>query len=79
MRLVMLLAALAVLLLPLEAVAYTAYGQQMMNKWAASDKCAAVALKKFPDHTPEDNARRDQEMQQCLSNGLLPPRSDLQH
>jgi hypothetical protein len=79
MRLIMLGAALVMLLLPESAVGYSLNGQQMMNRWVASDRCAAAAQKQFPDYTPESNLKRDKAMQQCLANGSLPPRGDLQH
>lgn len=79
MRFIMLGAVLALLLVPASAFAYTSNGQQMMNRWAASDRCAAAAQRQFPDYTPEANAKRDQAMQQCLANSFAPPRGDLQH
>jgi hypothetical protein len=79
MRWIMLGVALAALLLPEKAVAYSLNGQQMMNRWAASDRCAAAAQRQFPDYTPEANAKRDQAMQQCLADNFAPPRGELQH
>jgi hypothetical protein len=79
MRSIMLGVALAMLLLPEKATATSLNGQQMMTRWAASDRCAAAAQRQFPDYTPESNAKRDQAMQQCLANGFDPPRGDLQH
>jgi hypothetical protein len=79
MRLIVLGTALALLLLPKTAAAYSLNGQQMANRWAASDRCAAAAQKQFPDYNPSSNLKRDKAMQQCLATGSLPPRGDLQH
>lgn len=54
-------------------------GNAMMQRWNASDRCAASAQKQFPDYTPESNAKRDNAMKQCLASGYLPPRQDLNH
>ena len=61
------------------AMAVTMNGNAMMQRWNASDRCAAQAQKQFPDYTPEANAKRDNAMKQCLANGYLPPRQDLNH
>jgi hypothetical protein len=74
-----LVAFLIALMLPGAAMAVTQYGQQMMHTWAASDRCAAAAQKAFPDHTPEANAKRDNQLKQCLAGQNLPPRSGLDH
>jgi hypothetical protein len=66
---------LFILALPGNLWAYTAYGNQELSRWAASDRCAAAAQKQFPDYTAESNAKRDQAMKQCLANGFLPPRN----
>jgi hypothetical protein len=63
------------LVAPGTAFAITAQGQQMMRTWAQSDRCVAAATKQFPDYTAESLAKRDQSVQQCLSNSLLPPRA----
>jgi hypothetical protein len=62
---------------PGAAFAITQQGQQMMRNWAQSDRCVAAANKQFPDYTAESLAKRDQAVQQCLSNGVLPPRAPL--
>jgi hypothetical protein len=79
MRLVMLGGAVGLLLLPETAVGYTLNGQQMMNRWTASDRCAAAARKQFPDYNPGSNLKRDKVMQQCLAGNFLPLRGDLEH
>jgi predicted DNA-binding WGR domain protein len=55
--------------------ANTQQGQQMVRNWAQADRCAASAQKQFPDFTPESLAKRDQALQQCLANSVLPPRA----
>ncbi len=67
----------AALTIPGAAFAITSQGQQMMRNWAQSDRCAAAATKQFPDYTAESLAKRDQAMQQCLSNSVLPSRAPL--
>jgi hypothetical protein len=67
------------LAIPGSVMAITANGNAMMQRWSASDRCAAQAQKQFPDYTPESNAKRDNAMKQCLASGYLPPRQDLDH
>jgi hypothetical protein len=55
----------------------TQQGTQMMKNWAQSDRCVAAATKQFPDYTTASLAKRDQAVQQCLSNSILPPRAPL--
>ena len=73
------LAALVVWAIPGSATAASINGTKMMQAWSASDRCAASAQKQFPDYTPESNAKRDNAMKQCLADGYLPPRQDLDH
>ena len=49
-------------------------GQQLMKKWAGSDRCSLQAYRAYPDYTADSLAKRDQAFQQCLANGNLPPR-----
>lgn len=42
--------------------------------WGRQDRCAREAFRKFPDYTPEANAQREREFQQCLAASNLPPR-----
>lgn len=37
--------------------------------WKAQDNCAHEAMKRFPDYTPESNAKRDRVRQLCMING----------
>lgn len=71
---IVLLAALAV---PVTVRAFSRNGGSMMHNWATSDKCAAQALKAFPDFTAESNAKRDAAMKNCLASQNLPPRESL--
>ena len=77
MHRIALIALFMALTMPVTAMAFTQYGQQMMRTWKAEDRCAAAALKAFPDYTPEGNAKRDAQMKLCLSSQNLPPRGDL--
>lgn len=63
--------------LPAAAVANTMEGNWMINRWSASDKCAAAARRAFPDYTAEANAKRDAQFQRCLAGQNLPPRGSL--
>jgi len=65
------------LTLPAAAVAFTSNGQQVMNRWVASDRCTAAARKTFPDFSAEANAKRDAWLKNCLASQNLPPRSVL--
>jgi hypothetical protein len=49
-------------------------GQQLMKKWAGSDRCSQLAYKAYPDYTAESLAKRDLEFKKCLAGGNLPPR-----
>jgi hypothetical protein len=57
--------------------AETQQGAVVMRKWAAMDQCAKKAEAAFPDFTPDSNAKRDAQLQQCLENQNLPPRTPL--
>lgn len=70
-------AALIIFMVPVTAWAVTANGQQMMQNWAASNRCAQAAQKAFPDFTAEANAKRDAQLKQCLAGQNLPPRPAL--
>lgn len=76
---VVFLAALAAMITPESAMALSSNGGNMLHQWAGADRCAQQAQKQFPDYTAESNAKRDNAMKQCLANGNLPPRGDLNH
>lgn len=67
------------LAIPCSALAFTQYGTVIMHNWVSADRCAAAAQKAFPDYTADANAKRDNAMKQCLAQGNLPPRGDLNH
>jgi hypothetical protein len=69
---------LIALVIPVAAMAITQQGQQMMQRWAASNRCAQAAQKAFPDYSPEANAKRDAQLKQCLAGQNLPPRPSLE-
>ena len=64
--------ALAVLV-PVVAAA-DSQGQQLMKKWATSDRCSQLAYKAYPDYTADSLTKRDLEFKKCLAGGNLPPR-----
>jgi hypothetical protein len=48
--------------------------QDSAQKWRVTDDCARTAFAKFPDYTPESNARRENYRRACLRiNGLPAP------
>ena len=71
------IAGVFLLALPAPAWAITQQATQMMKNWAQSDRCVAQANKQFPDYTADSLAKRDQAVQQCLSNSVLAPRTPL--
>jgi len=40
--------------------------------WKQSDNCAQEAFRKYPDYTPQSNARREAARQACQRNHRLP-------
>jgi len=40
--------------------------------WKSGDKCAQDAFQKYPDYTPESNAKREAARQACLRNHRFP-------
>jgi hypothetical protein len=46
--------------------------QQNFSIWHQMDDCAKEAFKKYPDHTPEGNAKREAARQACLRAHRLP-------
>lgn len=68
------LAALALLALLAPAARASQQGLIITKKWHTMDICARQAQAAYPDFTPEANAKRDAQLQQCLSGQNLPPR-----
>jgi ABC-type sugar transport system substrate-binding protein len=46
--------------------------QQSFTVWNQMADCARQAAKKFPDHTPDGNAKREADRQNCLRLRHLP-------
>ncbi len=40
--------------------------------WRQADRCAQEALQKYPDYTPDSNAKREAARRACLRNHHLP-------
>jgi hypothetical protein len=45
---------------------------QSFAAWRVMDECAKQANKAFPDHTPDGNAKREANRQECLRAHRLP-------
>ena len=63
---------LAAMLLPAARARADLYQQQADAAWRQADLCARESFKKFPDHTPDGNARREPARRACLRNHKLP-------
>lgn len=46
--------------------------QQSFSRWKITTDCATAAAKKFPDHTPDSNAKREAARLECLRNNQIP-------
>ena len=55
----------------------TQQGVTAIAKWKTMDTCARQAQAAYPDFTPDDNAKRDAKLQDCLNANNLPPREPL--
>jgi hypothetical protein len=85
MRLVMMMPRLP--LLAIAALAATAVldpaqatssaGIAAQQQWGLMDKCAKVAIAKFPDHTAEALAKRDDYTRHCQRDSRVPVREGL--
>ncbi|MGH7063021.1 MAG: hypothetical protein ACREET_02965 [Stellaceae bacterium] len=49
-------------------------GTTALAKWKTMDICAKQAQAAFPDFTAQSNAKRDAQLNACLSANNLPPR-----
>jgi len=56
---------------PWNSPAYT-FSQQNSIVWRDMRLCAQAALQRFPDHTPEANAQREEARLDCLRRNHLP-------
>ncbi len=59
-------------LAPPEARAGGSQEQESQQKWHMADVCMRAAFKKFPDYTPEGNARRENFRRACMRDNGLP-------
>jgi hypothetical protein len=60
---------------PAHATSSTAVTTQ--RQWSLMDKCAKLAIAKFPDHTAEDLSKRDKFTHQCQRDSRVPIRDGL--
>lgn len=67
-----LIALLGASLLALAPLPTRADQTQSTKAWSQMQECARQANKKFPDHTPDGNAKREAARQECLRAHRLP-------
>jgi hypothetical protein len=65
----------AALSIPSMALAATSKYPEQQRKWIASDKCGQLAFQKYPNHTKEENAKRDAFTRRCLNTWGAPGHS----
>jgi hypothetical protein len=74
------ISAIAVIVLMMPMTAYASESpsaKASQGRWALSDKCSRNAIAKYPDHTSEALAKREQDVRRCnVANGL-PARAPL--
>jgi hypothetical protein len=58
-----------------QATSSSAVAQQ--RQWGLMDKCVRQGIEKFPDHTAEDLAKRDNFARQCQRNFRTPVREGM--
>jgi hypothetical protein len=66
------LAVAAFVLLPLAAARADPNQKDADAAWKTASECSHAAFKKYPDYTPEGNAKREQARLECLRNHKLP-------
>jgi hypothetical protein len=59
------------------AQAETQTAVQTLRLWGVMDKCVRQAFEKFPDHTAEGLAKRDNFTRQCQRDSRVPVRNGL--
>jgi hypothetical protein len=69
--------ALAVTVLLDSAQAATSAGVAAQQQWGVMDKCVKMAIAKFPDHTAEALAKRDEYTRICQRDSRVPVREGL--
>jgi len=57
------------------AHAVTTRYREQTTRWDNGDKCAKLAIEKYPDFTPEDNAKRDAYERRCRNSRDVPGRA----
>ena len=78
MRIIISTAVAVILLVPVMAYAgETPTARTTQSLWGLSDKCNRNAIAKYPDHTSEALAKREQAVRQCNVASRLPPRAPL--
>ncbi len=63
------------LLAPVQAASSS--GVVSQRQWGTMDRCAKLAVARFPDHTAEDLAKRDEFIRQCQRQAQVPVREGL--
>jgi len=70
--------AVMILLMPAMAGAgETPTARVIQGQWGVTDKCNRTAIAKYPDHTPEALAKREQDVHRCLLANRVPSRAPL--
>lgn len=62
----------AAVLLPAGVARAQQNAQTATGHWHTADQCGKDAFKKFPDFTPDSNAKREAFRLECLRNHRLP-------
>lgn len=57
------------------AQAVTTRYREQTSRWDNGDKCAKLAIEKYPDFTAEDNAKRDAFERRCRNARDVPGRA----
>jgi hypothetical protein len=76
-RIIVPLAAIAVLVLPAAVEAESTTARVTQGTWSRSDKCNKDAIAKFPDHSSDALAQRERFVRQCNLNTRAPSRAPL--
>ena len=78
MRIIISAAVVVILLVPVMAYAgESATARAFQGQWGIADKCNRNAIAKYPDHTSEALAKREQAVRQCNVANRLPARAPL--
>jgi hypothetical protein len=78
LRIIISTAMVLILLVPVMANASeSANARAAQAQWGVSDKCNRNAIAKYPDHTSEALAKREQAVRQCNVANRLPARAPL--